>query len=74
MSTMSKQRRPKSAPATPDEPASIYVRLDLPTTNALAAFVESQVVPPSNAAVAVKALQAFLAQHGYWPPKGRPSA
>lgn len=72
MDTMSKQRRPKSQPASPGEPLSVYVRMDLPTSAALVAFVESQPVAPSNAAVCLKALHEFLARHGFWPPPATP--
>jgi hypothetical protein len=69
MSTMSKQRKQK-APAAQDEPepVTVYVRLDAATSGALARFVGSQDVPPTNPAVVVKALHEFLARRGYWPP------
>lgn len=71
MSVMSKSRRPKPAPATDDAGlTALYVRLDQPTSDALRGFVASQLVPPSNAAVTLKALHEFLRRHGHWPPKG----
>lgn len=67
--TMSKRRtKPEPAPESP-EPLVVYLRLDLPTSIALTAFVESQDVAPTNPAVVLKALHEFLERRGHWPPK-----
>jgi hypothetical protein len=46
-------------------PDILFIRMDLATQAALAAFIADQEVPPERPAVGLIALQKFLAERGY---------
>ena len=57
----------KSPKKPAPKPAGIFFRPDAETDAALRTFIESQPVPPTTAAVALRALKLFL--KSYPPPK-----
>lgn len=56
-------------PKEKDRPPAMYFRLDDATNAAIAAFIKSQRVPPTQPAVGLQALHEFLQREGFWPPK-----
>ncbi len=61
-------KAPKASGGKPKGP-TLFIRMTQAHENALAAFIAAQAVSPERPAVGLKALEEFLAKHGYWPPK-----
>lgn len=64
-------KKPAESTGKPDEdkPPAVFFRPSPELNAALVAFIEAQPVRPERPAVAVTALEQFLAKHGFWPTK-----
>lgn len=70
MKLMAPPRKKKPTPDdSPRRPGGVFLRLDKEHWDALDAYLASQDVAPKRAAAVAKALEEFLRQRGFWPPK-----